>query len=527
MLADFAGLGFPRGRECTKRIRAFEAAWARLQSDRPGWPQEQEDRRFHNALIAWLKFHRAMLIGELIPEALKFVRNNPAHPVLHGYDHVIVDEYQDLNRAEQILIDRLARHGCLAIVGDVDQSIYRFRHANPEGIVQFADNHPGTHDVPLIECRRCPTRVVEIADHLIRENHPPEIPNRLEPLPGNPPGDIRIVQWNSVDRELSGLATYVQYLVNERGYDPGDIIVLTPRRMFGYGIRDNLQKLGINAHSFYNEEPLEVEQAQEAFVLLTLLCNPEDRVALRWWLGFGSPTWRQGQYRRLRTYCEENDTSPADALAALVSGELLITGVTQLQHRFESLQDRLEPLRDLSCIDLFDDLFPDDEEWAGPMRGLAEDLLEKLEDEDDQEALLDSLKSNITQPEIPEHGDFVRVMSLHKSKGLTSRVVIVAGCIEGIIPSIDRDLRGAEREAAMNEQRRLFYVAITRCTETLVLSSVARMDATDAYRIGARLQAPRRRQGVWPTITSRFIGELGPTAPDTQTGPDWEQAGWQ
>ena len=118
-------------------------------------------------------------------------------------------------------------------------------------------------------------------------------------------------------------------------------------------------------------------------------------------------------------------------------------------------------------------------------------------------------------------------MSLHKSKGLTSRVVVVAGCIEGIIPSIDRDLRPDERQAAMNEQRRLFYVAITRCTELLVLSSVARMDAAVAYRIGARLRAPRRRQGVWPTITSRFIGELGPTAPHTQTGPEWEDAGWQ
>jgi DNA helicase-2/ATP-dependent DNA helicase PcrA len=48
-----------------------------------------------------------MLIGELVPEALRFVRNNPAHPVMTRFDHVIVDEYQDLNRAEQVLIDRL------------------------------------------------------------------------------------------------------------------------------------------------------------------------------------------------------------------------------------------------------------------------------------------------------------------------------------------------------------------------------------------------------------------------------------
>lgn len=72
-----------------------------------------------------------------------------------------------------------------------------------------------------------------------------------------------------------------------------------------YAIRDTLRDFDIPVHSFYHEEALETLESQRAFTLLTLLTNPDDRVALRWWLGSGSPTWRNGQYGFLRIYCEQ------------------------------------------------------------------------------------------------------------------------------------------------------------------------------------------------------------------------------
>ena len=111
----------------------FEAAWARLQSDEPGWPLDAADRLFHDSLLQWLKFQSgAMLIGELVPEVLRSVRNNPASPELAAFDHVIVDEYQDLNRSDQVLLDYLTSENGV-IIGDENQSIYRFRHAPPRG----------------------------------------------------------------------------------------------------------------------------------------------------------------------------------------------------------------------------------------------------------------------------------------------------------------------------------------------------------------------------------------------------------
>jgi hypothetical protein len=167
-----------------------------------------------------------MLIGELVPEALRFLRNNPASSARTAFDHVIVDEYQDLNRAEQELVDLLVGNGATAIVGDVDQSIYRFRHANPEGIEEFQQRHPGTHDETLDQCRRCPTRVVAVADHLIRHNHPDALVPRLQPQPGNPQGSVHIIQWSGIEEEAQGLAGFVRALVADRGYAPGDILIL-------------------------------------------------------------------------------------------------------------------------------------------------------------------------------------------------------------------------------------------------------------------------------------------------------------
>lgn len=517
MLDDLVSAGnFGPKRDCTRRIRAFEAAWARLQSEVPGWPHEPIDQQFQVALISWLRFHRAMLIGELVPEALRYLRNNPAAPARSAFDHVIVDEYQDLNKAEQDLIDLLAGQGSTAIVGDVDQSIYRFRHANPEGIEAFQQQHPTTHDETLDECRRCPTRVVSIADHLIRHNHPGIALPRLQPMAGNPAGEIHIVQWAGIAEEAEGTAAYVHSIVSSGRYSPGNILILTPRRLLGYGIRDRIAESGIPVHSFYHEEALESAAAQRAFALLSLLVDPEDRVAMRWWLGDGSPSRRRNAYQRLRQHCEAAGTSPRAALDELDQGALALPGVGALIYKYRELKAILAGLDGQTLAQVVDALFPAGNDDCGVLREVATLALPELESVSD---LFDRIKTHITQPEMPEEGEFVRVMSLHKSKGLTSKVAIVAGCTEGLIPFRDDEEPQAEQDAVLREQRRLFYVAVTRCTEVLLLSSAARMERQLAWKIGARLQPGKSATGN--TVASRFLDELGPAAPAPRTGDQW------
>ena len=519
MLADVVAAGeFGGKRECSRRIRAFEAAWARLQSEEPGWPQDPVDALFQTALLDWLMFHGAILIGELVPQAYRYLRDNPACEALSAFDHVIVDEYQDLNRAEQDVIDLLGRNGQTAIVGDVDQSIYRFRHANPEGIEGFGDTHPDTHDENLDECRRCPTRVVAIADHLIRRNHPGKIHPRLRPLAGNPAGEVNIVQWPSIGEEAQGIADYVSWLINERDVAPGDILILTPRRLIGYRIRDRIAGAGVAVHSFYHEEALEADEAQLAFAALSLLVDNEDRVALRWWLGHGSSTERVVSYQLLRQYCEESGVSPWGAMRALALGELKLPGTKTMIAKFQELVKLLDELRGKDLGLVVDTLLPESIEGCRVLREAATLALPECKNESD---LFAAIRTAVTQPELPDEGDFVRIMSLHKSKGLTSRVAIVAGCIQGLIPFQDTSVPPVERAEILQEQRRLMYVAITRCTEILLLSSALRLPRQFALRIGAQVHGsgdPVR------TVTSQFIAELGPEGPQPRRGAAWREA---
>jgi superfamily I DNA/RNA helicase len=509
-------------RECTRRIRAFEAAWARLQSEMPGWPQDPTDRQFHAALLGWLRFHGAMLIGELVPETLRFLRNNPASDALRAFDHVIVDEYQDLNRAEQDLIDLMANHGATAIVGDVDQSIYRFRYANPEGIESFNQTHPHTHDESLEICRRCSRRVVAIADYLIRHNHPGMHEPRLRPKPDNPIGEVHVLQWPTLDQEIQGLSDYVRWLIANRDYEPGDILILTPRRLIGYGIRDQISAAGVAVHSFYHEEALETEEAQRAFAVLSLLADSDDRVALRWWLGQDSPSGRREAYRRLREHCEASGISPWAALTALDDNTLQIPHTAQLVARFREVRALLDHLRVLDLATIVEEVMPANTEEC---RALREAALLALPKSDTVGRLFDFLRTAVTQPEMPEEGNYVRVMSLHKSKGLTSRGVIVAGCIQGLIPFQDFDQTIQEQQAILAEQRRLFYVAITRSTEILLLSSSIQLERDLAWRIGARV---RPGGGAFAnTVASQFLQELGPSAPVPLIGADWRNANYE
>lgn len=518
LLQDLGVAGLEGIRDCSKRLRAFSAAWARLQHDEPGWPEDEDDQRFHNCLVAWLRFHEAMLIGELIPEGIKYLRLNPHSPYRTAFDHVMVDEYQDLNRAEQELIELIA-NGSLVVIGDEDQSIYSFKHAHPEGIVEFPDTHVDTEEASLDICRRCPKKVVAIANALI-QNNITRSTRQLVAHDENPDGDIHVVQWRTMQDEADGIATFVQAQIAAESVIAGNVLVLAPRREFGYLVRDALVDRGVSAHSFFSEEllagdpkNLDTSRSQQALALLVLLANPEDRVALRCWCGFGNNTLGGNAWRRLREHCEGSGESPWTVLERLASGDLTLSYTHILRDRFRLLRQELERLEGLSGQELIDAVFPPDEEWADQLADIAR---ASTDDDCGAAELADTIHRNVTQPELPTHVDYVRVMSLHKSKGLTGDLVVVCGCLEGLVPPIDDALTAEEQQQVVDEHRRLFYVAVTRTRKMLVLSSVTGIQVALAFRMRAR--TTRSVNGIASTVTSRFVHELGPECPAGITG---------
>jgi DNA helicase-2/ATP-dependent DNA helicase PcrA len=511
---------FGNKRARAKRIRAYEAAWARLQHQAPGHALSAGDRAFEQILIGWLQFHQGMLIGEIIPHVYRYLRDNPAAPERNLYDYILVDEYQDLNRAEQAVIELLTGDGELCIVGDDDQSLYSFKFAHPAGIREFPHTHEDTDDHQLLQCRRCPTRVVEIANSLISHNQDRD-PRRLAPRAENGEGRIMIIQYESIANEAAGIAEFIKNLITNRGYRPQEILVLAQRRSIGNPIHDALTGRNIPSKSYYQEGVLDNANAQERTAILKLFLDPRDRIALRWLLGFGSNDFRAGAYARIRRECEDTGVSPWDLMSRLAAGELNIAHTHHLTARFRQLQAELARLG--GGLDIQDFVA----HWLGqlnvddPFHQLVLDLSLGV---DAPGELLDALVQAVSQPDIPPDIAEVRIMSLHKSKGLSSPVVIIAGCVEGLLPAFDPELIPAEQQAALEEQRRLFFVGLTRVkadpTENrpgvLMLTSSLSMSLADAMQSGIR--PARVDYGTAYVHASRFIQELGPAAPPRRSG---------
>ena len=503
---------------CVSRIKKLEARWANMNL---GMADDPINTLLESRLSTWLGFHNAMLMNELISETLRFLRSDQAFDALAAFDYVIVDEYQDLNAAEQEIINLVSKNGSLAVVGDVNQSIYSFRQAHWQGMKKFKDKYPDTYDVPLVMCRRNPTRVVKMANSLIANNHPPNTPPSLLPDPEKPDGEIHTVRWDSINGEADGIAKYVKHLIDDRSCSPKDILIMVPRTVLGQKIQRimNEQNIPVN----FGQDALAECAAQRAFTLLTLLNDSEDRVALRWWLGQNTSEHLNGSYQKLRMYCETSGRSPWTVLEDMMHNRLDLPDASPLLASFGNLVGEIARLSNLNLHDLIDNLLPEGNDDCAVLRDSAK---RALAGHKNIREVYRAIAEDVYQPKYPDSNS-VRVMTMHKAKGLTSKVVIVACCCDELIPSRFKGLTDEQRTAEISEQRRLFYVAITRCKEILALSyfaTVNKDEHSDLYMSSGEWDQNMQRFNVAP---SQLIDELGSAAPPAREGIEWQAANYE
>lgn len=498
-------------------IERYTAAWARRQDDEPGFVQGAHERQFLFNLLDWLEFHQAILIGEVIPLLIRYLRSTPLAPERREFAHLLVDEYQDLNKAEQTAIEFLGENADVCIIGDDDQSIYGFKFAHPSGIRQWHQSNPDCALFEMAECYRCPTRVVEIANSLILANRD-RVPHALTPVPANGLGQIEIVQLADLDREAEWIVARIKSLI-ETGAMPRDVIVLANRSVVGNKVLAALKFADIPVKSYFEENQLQSRAAEERVSLLKLIVNRDDRVALRFLLGAGPQNCRARSYARIRRQCEATGDSPWSVLERLLEGTMRLPHVSSLVVRFGVVKSELERL--ISAGDdvaaLVEVLVPNADADLSALREL---MLEQLSGANTPRELLERLIKEISQPEVPPAISGVRVMSLHKSKGLSSPYVFIAGCVEGVLPPRPKDNETfSQRKATLEEARRLFYVGITRVKANqgsgsgggLFISYASRMPVGEARRAGVIPSSESR--GWAELIPSRFLEELGPSAP--------------
>lgn len=327
------------------------------------------------------------------------------------------------------------------------------------------------------------------------------------------------MQWDSLDDEAVGIAEFIHHKTTALNVPAGQCLVLAPSKIVGYRIRDAMRARQIPTLSFFREEPVEDPEAQEALTTLLLLADPDDRVALRSWLAFGSSTKRRGGYRRALTMARAADVDVAETLRKADAEQVGIPYGGELIERWRLLQQRLAELRPLGPRDVIDALFPDGVEAVDILRQLALSISEG--GTTDLGSLAAELRASISQPEVPLESTEARVMSFHKSKGLTAQLVVLAGLVEGLMPFARRAKEtGAQRDASLEEQRRLLYVGLTRTKQTVMLSTYVRLPADTAQRLGVAASGRWMGRG-YTTQASRYLAELGPALPKPVPGTLW------
>lgn len=495
----------------------------------------------------WLDRHQARLVSDLPGLLLDRLQGGDFRE--RTYQHVIVDEFQDLTPGEQQLVFRLRRAGGhLIALGDPRQSIYRFRGNDRLGLGNLAQLAGGpVTPIMMNECQRCPGPIVTAANRLMA----------LMPaeamVPANAgPANLHVVVWQDPDAEADGMARAI--LDNIQAHANDRHLVMVTRRQFGYALRTRLAALDPNLQVdlSFSEGVLETWAAREAFLFFCLLVDP-DRATWRAWFAyrnsdtgrdFKPPNRNAGAYLRLLEGADDCITdATVAALAAEPRNQQRGAGGTVIwdrAHRFVDLRARFavdtRADADVVLASIFDTdrWVPVGSEDAEVARMDLELLLDKtrisLADELERRPqatpiehlreIARRLRQQIAtrEPIAENDASQLHVATLWGAKGVTAEHVYILGVSEEGIPGERREEYPGTEAEYIEEQRRLFYVSITRSKQTLVISRAARIRRGDAQRLGLAVGDG----GFWATLRmSPFLRDIINLLPQAVPGDRW------
>jgi DNA helicase II / ATP-dependent DNA helicase PcrA len=422
---------------------------------------------------------------------------------------VMVDEYQDTNRPQYLLIRSLADvHRNLCVVGDPDQSIYKWRGADLRNILDFERDFPEARIVKLERNYRSTQIILDAASSVIRQNQ-----NRKDKhLWTDRKGGDRIVYFRGTD-ELEE-ADYITRTARAALADDVEatVAVLYRTNAQSRAIEDALMREGVTYKVVGGVRFYERREIKDALAYMRLVINPHDDVSLRRVINTPARGIGKGVMEAV-----EQVAPHADADLPLLSAGLqpAISANSLWARIVRGLEDRAFPARAAASLAVFRDLIVSLTRMAreepasiaiGKMldqSGYVKDLRE--ERSEDAEGRIENLAELVSaareyesrEPE-PSLGGFVDrlsllsdvdeeqgsrdarvwLMTLHSAKGLEFPAVVMAGLEEGLFPHS----RSSDDEAELEEERRLCYVGMTRARSRLVLTGAARRRIFGEYQ---------------------------------------------
>ncbi|HEY9253625.1 MAG TPA: DNA helicase Rep [Stenotrophomonas sp.] len=443
--------------------------------------REKEAASLYERYQARLTTFNAVDFDDLIRLPVQILEENPqiVQAWRERIGYLLVDECQDTNDAQYRLLKMLAgERGNFTCVGDDDQSIYAWRGANPDNLLQMAQDYPKLEIIKLEQNYRCSNRVLRAANALIAHN-PHE---HLKTLWSDQADGERIRVWEcrDSDHEAEKVAAEISYLANAKQAPYSDFCILFRGNFQSRPLEKAMQLLRVPYHLSGGTAFLERQEVKDLLSWLRLIVNPDDDAAF------------------LRAVQSPKREVGAGSLAKLA--ELAATKHVPMSRAAESMGALQHlPPRAANGLSAFTDILRDLRQHSATLpaadlvRRLAEKsgLLTDLRNQSKDEASFQRRKANLDElaewfeggPRGASAGDLaaqlallsrndkddggnqVRMMTLHASKGLEFRYVFIVGCEDGVLPhevSLD--------EGNLQEERRLLYVGITRAKEQLWMS---------------------------------------------------------
>ncbi len=551
-------------------------AWAESQRAAAQRPEEVDAALRHLELARFYEAYERLLaaagvadFGDQIRRALTLLRERPAvrEALRSRYRYLLVDEFQDTNHAQLELIRLLAGEaGNITVVGDDDQAIYRWRGAAAANLVAFKRLYPSATQVVLVENHRSTQQVLDAAAHLISYNNP----YRLEVVAGidkrlrsrrGPGAPVRQLHFDTVSAEADGVAELVAERLAQ-GRRPRDVAILVRSNDDADPFLRALNVLGI-PHRFSGSRGLySREEVRQLVAFLRVLASPSDSVSL-FYLAASQPyRFPEHELLRLNEHARRKTRPLLEVLRGLPGNEELAS----LSGALREAAARLVSHLDAAAADVpgrrTGEVLYRYLQASGTLQHLASsptaanearvrniarffETVRAYGDVAEHDrvpsfvAHLELLREAGDDPAVAEaelDDDAVQVLTVHKAKGLEFPVVILVGCAEGKFPVqrrgdplelpealIRERLEGAA--AQYSEERRLFYVAMTRAEDELLLTSAADYGTAkprklsrfvvEALDLPSPLLVPRRPRPLEALARHQGPPEpaLGPLAP--------------
>lgn len=432
-----------------------------------------------------LQLNNALDFDDLLMLSIKLLQENKEvrEKYQDRFDYLLVDEYQDTNHAQYLLTKFLAaKHRNICVVGDADQSIYGWRGADIQNILDFEKDYPDAKVIKLEQNYRS-TQIILDAANAVIENNTGRKPKNL--WTENKSG-ADIIYFQAVDErdEARFVIEQLQNLQRTENKKLGDMAILyrtnTQSRIF----EEMLIKSGISYNMVGGLKFYERKEIKDIIAYLRVIFNPADSLSLLRIINVPKRGIGDASLAKIQAYAAANNVSLFEA----VSNAVAIDG---LSSRFVSKLDDLAGIifelmnlaNEAPVEDLIDRVLRDTgylEELENERTPQAQSRIDNLhelisvaqefaasEEENNLENFLAhvALVSDIDDTELGE--DAITLMTLHSSKGLEFPVVFLVGMEEGLFPHA----RTLMDETEIEEERRLCYVGITRAKEKLFLSS--------------------------------------------------------